>query len=136
MSGIRHFLLRDSGSKNFEAFHDASVNVPAHDHVVRMLREFKRDGFAILVVTARKRKFLFHTLLWMDENAIPHDYIWMRGDKDNRKDFDVKADILAHIRACGFDVQHAVDDNPAVIALWEREGIPHTIVPGWVVTEP
>lgn len=131
VSSIRHLLDRDKGKKDFSAFHAASIDVPAHDHVVRMLREFKRDGFAILVVTARKEMWLWHTLLWLDENAIPHDHLFMRANKDNRADFLIKRDILNRIRFAGFDVQHAIDDNPNVIALWESEGIPHTIVPGW-----
>ena len=131
VSGIRHFLDRDKGSKDFHAFHDASINVPPNDHVVRMLREFKRDGFAVLVVTARKEMWLWHTLLWMDDNAIPHDHLFMRGNKDGRKDFDVKSDILDRILAAGFDVQHAVDDNPAVIQLWQERNINVTVVPGW-----
>jgi len=131
VSSIRHFLARDKGSKDFHAFHSASIDVPPHDHVVRMLREFKRDGFAILVVTARSEMWLWHTLLWLDENAIPHDQIFMRQKGDMRADFLVKSDILRKIRFSGFSVQHAVDDNPSVIALWESEGIPVTTVPGW-----
>jgi FMN phosphatase YigB (HAD superfamily) len=131
VSAIRHFVLKDDGRKDFHKFHAASIDCPPHDHVVRMLREFKREGYTILVVTARKNMWFYHTLIWMDENAIPHDYLFMRADDDQRPDFEVKKDILNEIRRRGFVVEHAVDDNPSVIRLWEEEGIPHTIVPGW-----
>jgi len=132
VSSIRHHLARPSGMKDFESFHSESINVPPHEHVVRMLREFKREGHAILVVTARQEKWLWHTLLWMDENAIPHDHLFMRANGDFRPDFVIKRDIFNRISKAGFDVKHAVDDNPAIITLWDQIGIPRTVVPGWV----
>jgi cytosine/adenosine deaminase-related metal-dependent hydrolase len=54
----------------------------------------------------------------------------MRGDDDHRKDYLVKKDILDRIQK-HWTVVHAVDDNPAVIQLWEENGIPTTIIEGW-----
>jgi hypothetical protein len=70
------------------------------------------------------------TAMWLDLNNIPSHRLYMRGDHDNRFDVDVKRDMLELIRF-EFDIVHAYDDNPSIIELWESEGIPVTIVPGW-----
>ena len=45
-------------------------------------------------------------------------------------DVAVKRDILAQIRTRWNPVL-AVDDNAAIIRLWESEGIPVVVIPGW-----
>jgi hypothetical protein len=54
----------------------------------------------------------------------------MRADNDFRPDYEVKKDILARIRN-SWDVVEAWDDNPNVTRLWQEEGIPFVLVPGW-----
>jgi len=132
VSGIRHFVrpTAERKRKDFDAFHAESVNVPAHAHVVKIARDAHAAGIAVLIVTARRARWRNHSAMWLALNGVPSDALFMRADDDHRKDFDVKADILARIRQTWNPVL-AVDDNPAVIALWEREGIPTHIVPGW-----
>ena len=131
---IRHHVVNDSRRKDFDAFHAESVNVPAHQHVVEAARQAHHDGLAVLIVTARKAKWRHHTAFWLAINGIPSDGMWMRADHDNRPDREVKTDILRRIRQT-FDVVHAWDDNPAVIAVWESHGIPTTKVEGWMEKE-
>lgn len=134
VSSIRYHVNpkdpRFSGQKRFDRFHADSINCPCNIRVANVALMFKALGLALLVVTARKEQWLYHTLLWLDEHDIPHDDLFMRGDNDNRKDFDVKADILTDIRMA-YDPVIAVDDNPAVIDLWKREGLHTLTVPGW-----
>jgi hypothetical protein len=132
VSGIRHFVVKtpDNRFKDFDKFHAHSVDVPAHGHVVEMVREAKAAGFDILIVTARRAKWRHHTAWFLALNGVPSDALFMRGNKDGRRDFEVKADILARIQK-SWDVVHAVDDRPEVCALWEANGIPVTRVPGW-----
>jgi hypothetical protein len=54
----------------------------------------------------------------------------MRKDGDFRKDYEVKDDILYRINK-QWDVMHAFDDNPSVIELWEKNGIPTTKIGDW-----
>jgi hypothetical protein len=70
--------------------------------------------------------------MWLALHGIPSVAMFMRGDKDGREDVAVKRDFLARIRQT-HEVVHAIDDNPAIVRLWESEGIPTTIIPGWVI---
>lgn len=125
---IRHLVM--GTSRNFEKFHRESVNCPPHSHVVGAAHKARADGHAVLIVTARKAKFRNHTAMWLALNGVPSDAMLMRADHDNRKDVEVKRDILRQIRRTWNPI-HAWDDNPAIISLWNEEGIPCTIVPGW-----
>ena len=128
VAGIRH-LVRGT-RRDFDAFHRESVNVPPHDDIVAMARDFDARGVDVIIVTARRAKFRNPTAFFLAIHDIPSVALFMRGDRDGRPDVEVKRDILARIRQT-HDVVMAVDDNPAVIALWREEGIPVHVVPGF-----
>ena len=128
VSSIRH-LVR-GGNRNFDQFHQQSVDVPPNDHVVEMAKQAKAEGKKVVIVTARKAKYRNHTAMWLAQNDVPSDAMYMRHDKDGRPDYEVKKDILGRMSQ-SFDVVHAVDDNPNVRKWWHENGISTTRVPGW-----
>lgn len=136
VSSIRHHvreMMNEDGSwkrKDFDAFHKDSVNCPPIQATLDEINYWIEQGAAILIVTARSRKYYGPTAWWLAEHEVPHDAIYMREDGDYRKDFIIKKEILARIEQ-RFEVIHAIDDNPSVIDLWTSEGIPTTVVPGW-----
>ena len=127
VSSVRHHVMQRP--KRFDRFHAEAIDCPPHPLAVDLARKARDDGMAVLVVTARKESWRFHTLLWLREQGIEHDAIYMRGVQVNRKDYDVKADLLRSIQR-RYDVRLAVDDNPNVIRLWQEHGIPTITVPG------
>ena len=135
VSSIRHYIVPPNPKpkgwfKDFNSFHDESVNVPVNasvrDHAIRshML------GNANLIVTARRAMYRHQTAWFLALHGVPSDRLYMRGDKDGRPDYEVKQDILNQIQK-EYNVIHAVDDNPAVIKLWQENGIDTTIVEGF-----
>ena len=135
VSSIRHHLTKFDETKrrvmkHFNRFHAESVSVPPHDHVVNAAQVAKMMGHEVLVVTARKHMWRHHTAWWLALHSVPSDMMMMRGNDDNRKDYEVKKDMLDTIRKA-YNVIHAWDDNPSIIKLWTEEGIPTTVVPGW-----
>ncbi|MFZ2240114.1 MAG: hypothetical protein WAV90_11280 [Gordonia amarae] len=131
VSGIRHFV--DKRPKDFWAFHSGAAACPPHDHVVREVVEHHRAGRTILVVTARMYQWEIPTRIWLYRHLpVPYLGPFMRGDNDFRPDVEVKRDIHRVITEDhGFRVVHAIDDNPAIIALWSELGITTTVVEGW-----
>lgn len=129
VSSIRHHVRERP--KNFDAFHSESITCPPNHWVQMAAIDAHRDGFAVLIVTARREQWSMHTLLWLRDNHIHHDALFMRDNHDVRKDFLVKQDILAQIRALGLNPVLAFDDNPNVIDLWQSNGIDTIVVPGW-----
>lgn len=132
VSGIRHYLIPKNHRKDFDSFHRESVDAPPHGHVVNAAHVAHMLGLSVLVVTARKHMWRHQTAWWLAMHGVHSDALYMRGNDDNRKDFEVKRDILQQIRA-RFEPIHAWDDNPSIVRLWESEGIPCTVVAGWEV---
>lgn len=130
--GVRHYVTDDPKRKNFEKFHAGASFCPPHRWVVDEAQAFADAGIAVFVVTARREKWRYRTSTWLRKWGVPVTALLMRADHDDRKDFEVKTDILSTLRNAGCYVIHAFDDNPNVIALWESENIPVTVVPGWI----
>lgn len=125
--GIRHLI---NGPGSFHAFHMASVNCPVNQWVVDELRAHAALGRAILITTAREARYR-HVSAWsLALNTVPSDAMYMRPNSDFRPDEVIKAEILAKIRL-RYRPVHAYDDRPEPCALWMRERIPLTVVPGW-----
>jgi phosphoglycolate phosphatase-like HAD superfamily hydrolase len=126
---VRHHVL-DRRRKNYDAFHYGSIFCPPHEWVAAAAREHHAAGTVVLVVTAREDRWRALSSGWLDYNGIPHHELHMRPTGDFRRDRLIKAEILADLRK-RYDIRHAYDDNPAIIGLWEDEGVPATVVPGW-----
>ena len=116
--------------KDFDKFHEGSVHVPPHEEVVDMVWDALDDNCDIIVVTARREEWRAHTSYWLRENNVPHHALFMRGNKDGRPDYEVKKDILEHIKLF-WNPLWAVDDNPKIIKLWQEEDIPTTKIGNW-----
>ncbi len=129
VTSVRHYVTPPN--RDFHSFHMASAFCPPHEVLVERVHEAKAKGRAVLVVTARMARYRTLTRKWLESCQIPFDSIWTRANDDFRKDAIVKREILAKIRANGFVVMKAHDDNPAVVEVWEDEGIETKIVPGW-----
>jgi phosphoglycolate phosphatase-like HAD superfamily hydrolase len=127
-SAIVHHVLKRP--KNFYAFHEEAASAPARPEVVAMVHEAVAQGHEIIIVTAREATWRTSTSMWLALNGIPSNAMFMRPIKDYRKDYIIKKEILERIRN-SWNVVHAVDDNPAVLKLWEEEGIPTTRIPGF-----
>ena len=123
------YLVRGS-NRDYNAFHEASIDALPNIEVVEMLNNAVSDQHSILVVTSRKEKYRGLTSMWLANNNIRSHGLFMRADDDNRPDYEAKKDMLDKINIL-WDVVHAVDDNPNVIRLWEEYGIPTTKIGTW-----
>lgn len=122
VSGVRHYVA-DPLHKDFTKFHGAASYVPAHAPIVALAQTLHASGIAIFVVTGRMEHWRFKTSAWLQKWEVPMAELYMRPSDDQRKDVEVKREILARIRK-DYTVVLAVDDNPNIIALWNEESIP------------
>ena len=131
LANVDPYLHYVRGSnRDYDAFHEASIDALPNIQVVEMLNNAVSDQHAILVVTSRKEKYRGLTSMWLAKNNIRSHGLFMRADNDNRPDYEAKKDMLDNIIKL-WDVVHAVDDNPNVIRLWDDHGIPTTKIGTW-----
>jgi hypothetical protein len=117
-------------NKDYDAFHEASINALPNIEVLEMLNNSVSDEYSVIIVTSRKEKYRGLTSMWLAKNKIVSHALFMRADNDNRPDYEAKKDMLDKITEL-WDVTHAVDDNPNVIKLWEDNKIPTTKIGTW-----
>jgi uncharacterized HAD superfamily protein len=131
LANVDPFLpLIRNGNKDYESFHLLSIDAIPNFNVVQMLNNAYSDNNAIIIVTSRKEKWRALTSLWLKNNNISSDALFMRLDNDDRSHYDIKKDILDRISQM-WDVVHAVDDHPDIIRLWEENGISTTKIGTW-----
>lgn len=118
--GIRHFVDSSEG-RDFQAFHQASLECPANDEVSAVLREGRERGLAIVIVTAREERWSFLTTMWLSEHQIPFDDLIMRGRRDLRPDHLVKQDFAVSLSR-KYKVEVAIDDRDDILDVWRRAG--------------
>ena len=129
VSSVRHHVV--GPKRNFDAFHRESADCPPIGMTLGLVEEMHDAGHHILIVTARMEKWRGLTESWLEQHLTrSHTELVMRRDGDFRPDYDVKREIHADL-ASRYRIRHAIDDNPAVLELWNELGIPVTVVPGW-----
>lgn len=120
VAGVRHYV--EGPRKDFTSFHNASLFCPPVPHVRAMARSYQRAGLAILVVTARDERFERVTRDWLHKHRVPYAALYMRPWGDQRRDHEVKREILARITDA-YRPTLAIDDREDILAVWAEAGI-------------
>ena len=78
----------------------------------------------MVLLTARPARVRAQTLEWLASHALRYDLLVMRepGDRLSSRDFK-RAETLG-LRRYGFELQLAVEDDPANLEMFESEGVP------------
>lgn len=112
--------------KDWDAFFAETHNDAPIEHMIHLLwavDEFTR----VVFVSGRPESTRQATTNWL----IEHDAVlsgaptlYMRADGDHRDDDIVKIELLAQIRADGYEPIMAFDDRTRVVNAWRAAGIP------------
>jgi hypothetical protein len=125
---IRHLV--EGPKKDFDAFHNATLVCPPNWEVLEQCQRDHADGLDILVVSGMTDVFRTGLGQWLATYMIHPAVVRMRPDGDWCADVVLKARIANELEE-DYNILHATDDNPGIVALWERRGYPVTVVPGW-----
>jgi hypothetical protein len=60
---------------------------------------------------------------WLMDNDAPYDVLYMRGEKDMRKDAIIKSELFFKYVAPYYDVRLVVDDRNQVVHTWMSIGV-------------
>lgn len=103
----------------FEAMHRDLPIWP----VVWALQAIRNTGAPIVICTGRPGEYHERTKTWLDRWGIPYDAFYGRESRDNRPDVEVKREMLAAMRADGFEPYLVFDDRAGVVQMWRDEGL-------------
>lgn len=123
---VRHRRhLVEGQKKDFKAFHKALVHdTPFQDMLTKVI-EFEKSGVQIVFVTGRPVTYMDETVEWLSKH-FPKMFsfrLYLRPEKDNRPDTEVKAEIYDRCIKDELEVVKVYDDRPSVIRMWREKGL-------------
>ena len=115
----------------FTAFHEACAQCPPHQAVIEWCLDHHSRGHAILIVTGRDAWARELTEQWLSEYLpVPIEGLHMRSDGDFRSNTQIKREIHSWL-ALTYEIRAAIDDDPEIVELWQKFGIPVAMVVDW-----
>jgi phosphoglycolate phosphatase-like HAD superfamily hydrolase len=112
-----------SSPKNWAAWNAAMEGDLYHADVIQFTDIAKTRGYRVIICTGREETEREVTETWLKEGGIEYDGLYMRKKKDYRGDDVIKRELLAEIRADGYEPVLAFDDRNRVVDMWREEGI-------------
>lgn len=82
------------------------------------------DHCHIVYVTGRSDLIRMETIAWLDQHGFPCDALYMRKQGDHTNDDVLKIQLLAQVRADGYEPLMAFDDRKRVVDAWRAAGMP------------
>jgi len=77
----------------------------------------------ILVVSGRDESCRWQSEMWLNAHGILYHKLFMRPEKDNRPDAEIKREIYEQEIKDNFDVLFVLDDRNSVVRLWREMGL-------------
>lgn len=125
LADCSHRLLHiQKEPKDWRAFFaDCHRDVPI-DHAGRLCRALEKDA-GVVFVSARSDECREATENWIERRiAIRAPKVWMRRAGDYRDDSLIKIELLADMRAEGFEPIMVFDDRDRAVGAWRAAGVP------------
>ena len=120
-AGRQHLLERPR--RDWDAFFEAVGDDELIDEVARLMEVLDDDLFVVLL-TARPIRVQRQTLEWLDRHGLRWDLLVMRDWGDYGASRDYKRDAVHDLRAHGFDLRLAFEDDRRNVDMFHAEGVP------------
>jgi hypothetical protein len=119
--GRQHFLER--GRRDWDRFFAACGDDPVIEVLARLM-ELLDPKLQVILLTGRPFSVQPQTLAWLQRYGLRWDLLVMRARGDYSQVTSFKRDEVGELRAFGFDLRLAFEDDPNNFAMFHAEGIP------------
>ena len=99
-----------------------SLDKPIFD-VINIVRQHRNNGYKVIIVTGRLEKLKEATIEQLKKFNIPFEMIFFRKEKDFRKDYEFKSEIVAELIKMGYKIELVIDDSEEVRKAVQQLGI-------------
>ena len=120
-AGRQHYLER--GRRDWNAFFDACGDDPLITEVGRLL-ELLDPSLAIVLLTGRPISVQRITMAWLERYKLRWDLLIMRDYGDYEVATAFKRRVVGELRAEGFDLRLAFEDDRRNVAMFHQQGVP------------
>jgi len=94
-----------------------------HYHILDIVKKYKADDYRIILLSGRDEDCKDVTLEWLMTNDIPYDDLFMRTNKDNRRDSIVKRELFDANVKDKYNILFVLDDRNQVVQMWRELGL-------------
>ena len=119
----QEILFSGGRRKNWKAFFAAAGEDAVIAEVARATELMDRD-LCIVLLTARPTTIQRTTITWLLQHDLRWDLLVMRPEGDFRSSPEAKRFAVHELRAAGFDLRLAFDDDRRNVDMFHDEGIP------------
>jgi phosphoglycolate phosphatase-like HAD superfamily hydrolase len=119
----RQHHLNGPGRRDWQAFFRAAGGDEVIAELAR-LAELIDPSHTLVLLTARPTTILDITVEWLNRNGLRWDLLVMRPAADYLPSPDAKRLAVRELRAAGFDLRLAIDDDRRNVDMFHAEGIP------------
>jgi hypothetical protein len=120
-AGRQHFI--EQGNRDWSAFFEACGDDPVIEEIARLL-ELLDSSLAVVLLTGRPLRVQPQTLAWLRRYGLRWDLLVMRERGDYSQVTSFKQRTVVDLRAHGFDLRLAFEDDPSNHAMYVADGIP------------
>jgi len=121
----QHFL--DQKPKDWDGFYAGALEDAPFEHMRSVLHGLMCVG-VLVFVSGRPEALRAVTIQWLRKHkfwyVIQDPPLYLRHDGDFRPDDLIKKELLARLRADGYNPTMAFDDRDRVVKMWRANGIP------------
>jgi hypothetical protein len=125
--GIHRLHHIEKTPKDWDAFYADCPGDKPIPHMHRLLEDLYCVGGVIVYVTGRSDQIRDETEAWLFRHGFPtggNNRLYMRKAGDYRPDDVLKIELLAELRADGYEPIMAFEDRTRVVKAWRAAGIP------------
>jgi hypothetical protein len=128
LADLTHRLhLIQQEKPDWDAFYDACEDDRPIAHMLDLCWELSITR-NVVFVSGRSERCRERTLSWLSDHLGRQPKVlgplYMRADGDPRPDYKVKLDLLAKLRADGYEPIMAFEDRDQVVKMYREAGIP------------
>lgn len=119
----QHFLRGER--QNWRGFFTSAGLDPPYAAGVALAASID-DGHTVAILTARPNYVVEVTRAWLAANEVRHDLLILRpraGRGSGGPSADFKRHELSRLRAAGYEVAMAIDDDERIIGMYRSEGV-------------
>lgn len=108
--------------KDWEAFFAACRDDAPIVHMIRLAQSLTDQH--IVFVSGRSDIVRQETIEWLATHGVPDGPLYMRKAGDHKDDSILKIELLAQVRADGYEPMMVFDDRARVVKAWRDAGVP------------
>ena len=114
-------IARNTGGRGYYDWDRVGEDTPVEE-IIRIVKLFAAEGFNVIVTTGRDASCRYQTEFWLDAHDVPWDELYMRPERDIRKDNIVKAELFDRFKN-EYNVRYVLDDRNQVVEQWRALGL-------------